>query len=452
VDRPTVDRPTDAGLADRARGVLDRNRRGDWTCPALHFYPHQWLWDSCFVAIGLARHDAPRAAGELRAIFRGQWANGMLPHMIFAPDVPDVGSRRIWQSKRYDDAPRDVDTSCITQPPLAAIATWRVARSLAEPERRAFLTESFPKLVRYHEWMYRERDLDARGLVTLIHPWECGLDTTPPWTRLLRRMRGPWWLDVALKLRLSRVARMFRRDTRYLPATTRLSDDDGLRMLALVHRARRHGFELRRMPPDESVLVEDLAFNSLLAAANQSLVAIADELRTPLDGALLRRFESTRTAFSSLWHEKTGQYYSRNRVTDELVRLPTVATFLPLAAELPDPDRTARLLELLRDESRFWPRYPVPSVPIDSKHFDAHRYWRGPTWVNTNWLIIESLRTAGADETATELVRRTLDLVDRSGFAEYFSALDGEGFGAPEFSWTAALVLDLLEPSPAPAS
>jgi len=38
-----------------AREVLDRNRRGSWTCPSTALYPHQWLWDSCFIALGVAR-------------------------------------------------------------------------------------------------------------------------------------------------------------------------------------------------------------------------------------------------------------------------------------------------------------------------------------------------------------------------------------------------------------
>ncbi len=118
--------------------MLDRNRRGAWTCPSVSLYPHQWLWDSCFVAVGLARYDPQRAASELRAVFRGQWANGMLPHMIFADDVRDIGSRRIWRSKTHPDAPRDVETSCITQPPLAAMAAWKVAQALATADRQAF--------------------------------------------------------------------------------------------------------------------------------------------------------------------------------------------------------------------------------------------------------------------------------------------------------------------------
>jgi len=432
-------------LARRAREVLDRNRRGTWTCPSGQFYPHQWLWDSCFVAIGLARSDPQRAAGELRALFRGQWGNGMLPHMIFAEGRRDLGTKRIWQSRKRPAAPREVETSCITQPPLAAVAAWYVAEALPSPDRRAFLTELFPKLLDYHHWLYRERDPRQRGLVTLIHPWECGLDTTPPWMRELRRMRAPWWMRVALRLRLVRLVRFFRTDTKFAPAAERASAADGLRMLVLARHVKRHGFDLARMPREGSVLIEDLAFNALLAVANRSLEEIARELDQDIEPELDRRFRSTKVALEELWDEPTGQYYSRNAVTDELLDIPTVATFLPLWAGTASPPRVTRLVRRLQEPSGFWPRFPVPSVPTDARQFDDDRYWKGPTWVNMNWAITEGLRRAGATDVADELRLRTLDLVDRAGTAEYFSALDGRGFGARDFSWTAALTLDLLE-------
>ncbi len=431
-------------LRQRAQRVLDDNRRDGWTCPAPGFYPHQWLWDSCFIAIGLATYDPPRAAAELRAVFRGQWKNGMLPHMIFAADVSDIGSERIWKSHKFPDAPRDVATSCITQPPIVAIATWRVAQALPADERRALLAELLPKLVAYHSWLYRERDLRDTGLVTLIHPWECGLDTTPPWMEALREMPKPWWMRAALRLHLARVARFFRRDTKYAPAAERLSDDDGLRMLVLANRARRDGFELRRMPPRESVLLEDLAFNTFLVIANRALVEIARDLDVGIDPELERHFPKAIAALDDLWDDASGQYYTRNAVTGKLITMRTVATFLPLWAGVPS-DRAARLVGLLADPSGYWPRYPVPSVPTDGHHFEAHRYWKGPTWVNMNWAIVQGLRQAGSTDVADELRTRTLDLTDRQGFAEYFSALTGEPFGARDFSWTAALVLDLLE-------
>ena len=65
-------------LFEACAAVLAANDRGDYTVPAGDLYPHQWLWDSCFIAIGLAHIDPTRAKKELISLVRGQWANGML--------------------------------------------------------------------------------------------------------------------------------------------------------------------------------------------------------------------------------------------------------------------------------------------------------------------------------------------------------------------------------------
>ena len=435
-DRPMTEAGGGDDLVRRAQAVLERNRRGDHTCPSAKLYPHQWLWDSCFTAIGITRYDPARAAGELRALFRGQWANGMLPHMIFAPASHDIGSRTVWRSHRFPDAPRDVATTCITQPPIAAIAVERVAAALSTADRDAFVAELLPKLISYHEWLFRERTLDGSALITLIHPWECGLDSTPPWMRALRDWRMPAWLRAAERLHLSRLLRSLRYDTRHLPATERASDDDGLRMIALAVHAKRFDFVMRQLPRDNSVLIEDVGFNAMFAAANQALSRLGD---TTLTGAIARHHD----AIDDLWHEDTAQYCSRNAVTHALIAEPTVAGFLPaFAGFLP-----SALVQRLHSHAN-WPAYPVPSVPIDARDFQETRYWKGPTWVNTNWMIIDGLeRNAHADlanaDLANELRRRTLALVDEHGFSEYFSPLTGDGHGADEFSWTAALTIDL---------
>jgi neutral trehalase len=263
----------------------------------------------------------------------------------------------------------------------------------------------------------------------------------------LRRMPAPWWLRVVLRLGLARVVRALRTDTRFAPASERPTDGDGLRMVVLARHVKRYGFELARLPREEAVLIEDLAFNSLLAVSNRSLANIAAELDITLDPQLESCFRNTEEAIEQLWDEPTGQYYSRNAVTGELIKLQTVATFLPLWAGVPSPARATRLAGHLREHAGFWPRFPVPSVPTDAPQFDAHRYWKGPTWVNINWAIIEGLRAYGETDVADEVRRRTLDLVEDSE-SEYFSPLTGEGLGVDGFSWTAALTLDLLDAPP----
>ena len=72
------------------------------------------------------------------------------------------------------------------------------------------------------------------------------------------------------------------------------------------------------------------------------------------------------------------------------------------------------------------------------------RYWRGPLWINVNWLLWLGLRGHGYADLAGALRDSMLALVARAGFAEYFDPDTGTGIGSPSFSWTAALVLDLL--------
>ena len=71
------------GIAAGALGVLDANWTGRATMPSPALYPHQWSWDSACIAIGFSRLDQARAERELRALFTGQWRNGLLPHIVF---------------------------------------------------------------------------------------------------------------------------------------------------------------------------------------------------------------------------------------------------------------------------------------------------------------------------------------------------------------------------------
>jgi hypothetical protein len=68
-----------------ARAVLDFNWTGEYTMPGPRLYPHQWSWDSAFIAIGYSHYDQERATRELRHLFEAQWKNGLLPQLVFNP-------------------------------------------------------------------------------------------------------------------------------------------------------------------------------------------------------------------------------------------------------------------------------------------------------------------------------------------------------------------------------
>lgn len=152
----------------------------------------------------------------------------------------------------------------------------------------------------------------------------------------------------------------------------------------------------------------------------------------------------TNDALEKLYDQNTRQYYSRDFITHELIIEPSIGTFLLLYSGAISRKRAGQLEKQLRSNEYFWKDYPVSSVPHHSSFFDEERYWQGPTWINTNWMIIEGLRRYGFNDTADYLKERTIELIRNNGIYEYYSAIDGHGLGAHDFSWTAALMLDLL--------
>ena len=432
-------------LEAAAKEVLENNRRGDYTIPREGLYPHQWLWDSCFIAIGLRHYDIDRAQKEVLSLLRGQWHNGMLPNIILSKNRGRHGS--IWHSWLSPLSPDHVSTSGITQPPMLAEAVQKIGAKLSKPERRSWYQKVYPALLAYHEWLYAERDPHGEGLTLQVHPWETGLDNTPPWMFELHQHELPFWVKLATKKPVEKVIDTVRPDLFYTGQDQRLSAYEFLAMYYVQRRLRRKLYDIDRMLSHSLFAIEDLTFNSILIRANHYLRSIAKDIGKKLPDELLESMRKTEAALETLWDETSGQYYSRNFVTHNLIPVPSIATFMPLYSGKITKERAAQLVKLLDEKKSFGPKYPVPSTPVNSDWFNPHHYWQGPTWVNTNWLIIDGLRQYGFIEEAEKLARKTLELVEKSGFYEYFSPLDGSPAGTNNFSWTAALAVDLLKNS-----
>src|SRR5205823_1650431 len=145
-------------LVEDAKEVLRENDMGEWTRPTANgLYPHQWLWDTFFIAIGQRHYDVERAKNEVRSPFRAQWKNGMLPHIIFGDAKGYHAGPELWHCERSPMAPDGIQTSGVTQPPMAAEAIVRVGEKLNAKARREWYREMYPKLLAYHQWFYRER-------------------------------------------------------------------------------------------------------------------------------------------------------------------------------------------------------------------------------------------------------------------------------------------------------
>ena len=431
-------------LSEQCEAVLRLNDKGTYTTPSPSLYPHQWLWDSSFAAIGWAHLDVARAQQEIFSLFHGQWHNGMVPHMIFNMSPRYAADRNSWRSWVSPHSPNDIATSGITQPPVIAEAVTRIGAQLDPADRVSFYKKILPKLVRYHEWLYTERDPHNEGLVLQIHPYETGFDNTPPWMNQLREHSRPWWIALIEKIHIDPLINVARRDTRSLPANQRMKNIDALIIWDVIRRLRRKHYDIDKILHRSLFVIEDVAFNSIFIRNNTLLREIAAEARIKLPQALLDNMKRSESKLEELWDDQFNTYFSGDFITNRLLREPTIACLLPLYAGTISKERAAKLVHILTDNHTFWLNFPVPSVPRNVRTFDQNRYWQGPTWINTNWLLIDGLQRYGYENESNALTSHTIELLREKGIWEYYNPLDGTGLGSPDFSWTAALALDLL--------
>ena len=426
-----------------AKKVLKHNDLGDYIVPSRGLYSHQVLWDACFTAIGLSHYDLVGAKLQIRRLLRAQWQNGMIPHIVFSEGSHYWWDRRIWRSWISPKSAKGVASSGISQPPMLAEAIVAIGNKLPMNERVEWYKSVYPQLLSYHRWFYADRDPRGDGLPVQIHPWEIGLDNSPPCMIEVKRRAWPLWLRFLDVTRLDQIGNLFRVDTKYVPQGQRSSNIEALALFHLLTIIRRKKYDSKRILKRPKFAISDVTYLSILARANVLLSEIASLIHEKPPEALLRDIKLTTESFEKMWDEQDLAYYPLEFPSGSLIKSPSVATFLPLYSGVISQDRAQQLVRLMEDEASFGLKYPLPSVPINSKWFNPICYWQGPTWVNINWLIIDGLRRYGYDSQADKLTESTLLLVNKSGYNEYFDPSSGSPSGVDNFSWTSALALDL---------
>ena len=432
-----------ADYIEKAKKILDDNWLGSSTRPAPSLYPHQWNWDSAFIAMGRSHYDTDRAIQEIETLFRAQWANGMVPQIVFNPDAlghyfpePDF-----WQSERSPHAPQDRLTSGITMPPVHAITVEKIySNAKNRRQASAFLKRIYPMLLRSHEYLYRERDMNNEGLVYIRHPWESGIDNSPTWDGPLGNMN----IDKEL------LPPYERKDLKHgVDPKMRPSDDEYDRYVYLVDLFRQNDYDEARIRESCPFLVQDPLFNSVLCRANESLARIAELIgedpKMPLGWA-----EKTAGAIrDKLWHADHDIFDAYDLVADTPIEVDTAAGFLPLYAGAATKEQAQKIYERLNSTAfcalHQGNCYTVPNYDTGKEDFDRSNYWRGPVWININWMLAHGLRRYGYTLKADSLQKDLLQLPIRFGFHEYFDSIDGTGYGTDNFGWTAALFIDLVE-------
>jgi hypothetical protein len=322
-----------------------------------------------------------------------------------------------------------------------AIAAWELYRRAPDAAATAELARLYPRLVAQQRYLATCRDLGGTGLAALVHPWESGQDNSPAWDGAL----------AAVPADTSLLDRYERRDLAVSVASHRPTNADYARYIAIAQAYRSYGYVDDGPGGRYLFLVECPAFNAITGAAEHALAEIAAVVGADPAPHRQEAARITGALVRHLFNPATGTFHARDISTGALSPAHTLGGLIPLILPgLPREQVDALLAEATSTRFGLSERMtlPLPSYDRTAADLDPVRYWRGPIWINMNWLVWRALRQHGRPALAAALRSSMIELVRRSGCYEYFDAMTGEGVGAAEFSWTAALTLDLLGSAP----
>jgi glucosylglycerate hydrolase len=429
--------PTDS-LERAALEVLRLNDLGDWTKPAPRLYPHQWSWDSAFIAIGLARIDVERALRELETLFAAQWADGRVPHIVFNQQSGGYFPGPEWWASAATSnlAPNTPATSGLIQPPVHALALQHIlAHAPAELTPR--IAALYQKVVAWHRYLSTARDPSGSGLLTIYHPWESGTDNSPRWDAALARIQ------------VGTLPQYERHDLKHVQdAAQRPTNAEYDRYLWLVELLKAAGYDDATVQRTYPFQIQDALMSAIFAAANQVLAQVGKSLGRPAaeSDALLDWSRRSSQAVAAAWDSELDLALDQD-VHAGPIRVQTCAGLAPVLVPHLDVGLRDSVIRRL-----FGPgfagadglAYPVvPSTAPGSTGFNPRSYWRGPTWPVFNWLMGWGLKRQGLEREAAALRDATLRLLEHPGarFAEYFEPFTAEPLGSLDQSWTAAVAL-----------
>jgi glycogen debranching enzyme len=363
----------------------------------------------------VGEHDIAKRA--LRSLFAMQRADGFVGHMIFWQQVLPTRLTDIAQA-RPSWADLRPHTSELVQPPFVAQALERIYAATGD---RVFLGELYAPLKGYFEWLAHSRDLDGDGLLSIISPFESGMDWKASYDPVVGNTR--------------------RRTPRHLYTSRYFWQAVSVDWHNFVRR-----YDLRRIRTRSRFLVKDVGYNTAYAldlAAMERLAPVAGDNPAPYRE---RRQRVASAMLEHMYDEEDAAFYDLWQPGERKLRILTPTIFFALALGEIDNAIAERVLAAhFSNEREFATPIPLPSLAVcDPGFYAGHSgyIWRGPTWAFPNWFLYHALRRRDCLPQAERLRAALAQAVETSGFREYYNPFTGEGYGARDFTWS-GLLLDM---------
>ncbi len=387
-----------------------------FTQPSPERYPFQYFWDTCFHAIILITIGEPEHARlHLRSLFAVQREDGFVGNIIYwKKNLPGRFTDFFQMNASTILQLRSPHMSSIVQPPLAAQAVMQVYKETGD---KSFLEEILPKLKKYYGWLQKNRDFDGDHLLSIISPFESGMD----WKATF---------DPVLGFHGKANPKLF------------------IKVITVDFKNFCRNYNLKKIAQADYFRVKDAGFNSVYA---RNLLYMAELCRIMNDSDedkfsnLAKKV--TRSIIDVMYDREDEAFYDTAGSENKKLKILTPTIFYPVLMDvIPDEMDEAVMKRHFYKGGEFDASYPIPSLAKNEAAFNPGQsvyIWRGPTWIVNNWFLHKYLLKNGHNKEAKTLMNSILNLIGKSGFREYYNPFTGEGYGARDFTW-GGLVLDML--------
>ncbi len=344
-----------------------------------NYFQGLWAWDSWKHAVAIAPFEPELAKDQIRAMYDYQNEEGMIADCFFRNlDTEDVN----WRN---------------TKAPLSAWCIYEVYQTTKDIN---FLKEMYPKLVKYHEWWYKNRDHDANGLceygstdgTRIAAAWESGMDNAVRFDKaeVIKNSEGAY-----------------------------------------------------------SINQESVDLNAYLYKEKIYLQKISQQLgNTDSSDKYAQQAEVLQQLVSAkMYCKEEGFYYDIKMGSHQKINIQGPEGWSPLYNELATTEQAEKIVKTIMDEGKFNTPMPFPTLSAAREEFNPQKgYWRGPVWLDQAYFAIKGMHNYGykqeAQQMATKLVNSAEGLANtQATIRENYHPMSSKGLNAHNFSWSAAHIL-----------
>jgi len=361
----------------------------NWVYPGGPYYKGQWIWDTMFVVDLLS--ILPGKEQVIRDIFQNYW---------------DFQDR--WNQKMADYTHDMVTVAIKTDPQeirqfsQIPILAWGVERVFRRNGDKKLLEQSLPRLEKFHNWYWRERDITNIGLVTV-----------GSYSGIVQHAR---WETFDYECNM----------------------DD----LKLLKHPSRKG-------KDEGSWYGDIwvaGNTSYLIMGEKSLVRLAEAAGDTEMAARRKPYidKAVQAMRDYMWDKEAGTFLSVKKDTMKRIPVATISSWLPLAAGVPTKEMAQRMAEVLSTDAWQTP-LPLPTVDRNDPRWKSNDFWRGDVWPSTNYQIATGLAAYGHAKLAAVIADKTVENAIKNGISEHYDSVSGMPLGIRDYCMSCSIATLMLD-------